>query len=56
MMHAINRPDTLKDHDPDQYDDPLSAARGIFNGCILGLSMWALIAFAIWALRRWLWL
>jgi hypothetical protein len=36
--------------------DDLSTARGIFNGCILGLSMWAVIAFAIWALRRWLWL
>ena len=36
--------------------DDLSAARGIFNGCILGLIMWAVIAFAIWALRRWLWL
>ena len=54
MMHAINRPDTLKDHDPDQYDDPLSAARGIFNGCILGLIMRAVIIFTIWTLWRWL--
>jgi hypothetical protein len=45
---------TCEDHDPEQYDDPLSAARGIFNGCILGLAMWAVIAFTIWALRRWL--
>jgi hypothetical protein len=36
------------------YEDNLSAARGIFNGCILGLIMWAVIAFIILALRRWL--
>ena len=34
--------------------DDLSTARDIFNGCILGLIMWAVIAFTIWALRRWL--
>ena len=34
--------------------DDLSAARGIFNGCILGLIMWAVIAFTIWTLWRWL--
>jgi hypothetical protein len=36
------------------YEDNLSAAHRIFNGCILGLIMWAVIAFIILALRRWL--
>jgi hypothetical protein len=36
--------------------DDLSTSRGIFNGCIIGLIMWAGIIFTILALRRWLWL
>jgi uncharacterized membrane protein len=32
--------------------DDLSAARGIFTGCILGLIKWAVIAFTIWALAH----
>jgi hypothetical protein len=31
--------------------DDLSTARGIFNGCILGLMIWALV---IWGLYEWL--
>ena len=30
--------------------DDLSTARDIFNGCILGLAMWAVIAFTILSL------
>jgi hypothetical protein len=36
---------------PGIYPDNLSATRGIFTGCILGLIVWAVI---IWALWRWL--
>jgi hypothetical protein len=36
---------------PGIYSDPLDAARGIANGCIVSLIMWA--AF-IWVLWRWL--
>jgi hypothetical protein len=42
---------TCKDYDPDQYDDPLSAAHGIFCACIVSAIVWAVI---IWALWRWL--
>lgn len=32
----------------DQPEDPLAPARGIINGVLLAIPLWALIVFAVW--------
>jgi hypothetical protein len=40
----------LEETTRDADEDPLAAARGIFNGCLLGTAFWALIAFVLMGL------
>lgn len=42
----------IRREDPEHEDDDLAAARGLANGCMVSLMLWALILAGLWLATR----